>query len=48
MFIPGLKVHTEIQNYLNIDLITECAIASYGKVYSSMLPQIYLCANGVL
>lgn len=48
MFIPGLKVHTEIQNYLNIDLITECAIASYGKVDSRMIPQIYLCTNGAL
>lgn len=48
MFIPFLKVHTEFLKYLNIDIITECAIASYGKVYSSMLPQIYFCANGVL
>lgn len=47
MFIPFLKVHTEFHKHLNIDLITECVIASYGKIDSSMVPRIYLRTHGV-
>lgn len=48
MFILFLKVHTEVHKHLNIDLITECVIAFYGKIDNSIVPHIYLCTHGVL